>query len=87
MADDQIEHINRARELVAIEHNIEEAVDVEDFVNLEDIYVVWFCFILGGWKALCSTQKGDGLYYEVTYNKDKDETYVDTYEKMNNTVY
>jgi hypothetical protein len=48
------------------------------------VYVVWFCFILGGWKALCSTTRPDGRYYEVTYNKDKGEAYVDTYKKTHN---
>jgi len=49
-----------------------------------DVYVVWFCFILGGWKALCSTTRPDGRYYEVTYNKNKGEAYVDTYRKTHN---
>lgn len=47
-------------------------------------YMVWFCFILGGWKALVSSTEADGRYYEVTYNKAKDETYVDTYKKTHN---
>lgn len=49
-------------------------------------YMVWFCFILGGWKALVSSTEADGRYYEVTYNKAKDETYVDTYKKTHNHV-
>jgi len=80
-------HINRARELVTLEYNAEIAYGPEDIVVLEDIYVVWFCYILGGWKALLSNYKNDGRYYEVTYNHDQDETYVDTYIKENNTVY
>lgn len=47
-------------------------------------YMVWFCFILGGWKALVSSTEADGRYYEVTYNKTKGETYVDTYTKTHN---
>ena len=47
-------------------------------------YVVWFCFILGGWKALVSSTNPDGRYYEVTYNRTKGETYIDTYEKIEN---
>lgn len=47
-------------------------------------YMVWFCFILGGWKALVSSTEADGRYYEVTYNISKRETYVDTYKKTHN---
>jgi len=51
------------------------------------VYVVWFCFTLGGWKALCSTSIADGRYYEVTFNKDTQETYVDIYVKMKQEVF
>lgn len=50
------------------------------------VFVVWFCFILGNWKALVSTTLPDGRYYEVTYSQAKKEFYVDTYIKLNNTV-
>ena len=49
-------------------------------------YVVWFCYILGGWKALLSTHIPDGCYYEVTFNKEKNEAYVDTYQKHENVA-
>lgn len=49
-------------------------------------YVVWFCFILGGWKALVSSTEADGRYYEVTFNKIKDEAYIDTYLKTHNQM-
>lgn len=48
------------------------------------VYVVWFCFILGGWKALISTDMPDGRYYEVTYNKAKGVAYLDVYQKTHN---
>lgn len=49
-------------------------------------YIVWFCFILGGWKALVSSTEADGRYYEVTYNAAKREAYIDTYKKTHNNV-
>ena len=52
--------------------------------SVDDVYVVWYCFILGGWKALISTTLPDGRYYEVTYNKNKGEVYLDTYLKTHN---
>ena len=74
-----------ARDLVKkhVENNLEKTDPEVDF----DCFIVWFCFVLGGWKALVSTTLPDGRYYEVTYNKITEETYVDTYVKVNNTVY
>lgn len=51
-----------------------------------DIYVVWFSKTLKNWKALCSSQISDGLYVELTYNGETEETYVDVYKKLSNTV-
>lgn len=36
---------------------------------------------LQNWKALVSTTVSDGMYYELTHNGDKGETYVDVYKK------
>lgn len=51
-----------------------------------EFYIVWFCFTLGQWKALVSTTHADGRYYEVTFNKEKGEAYIDTYMKTHNNV-
>lgn len=53
-------------------------------IGLEDVYVVWFCKTLQNWKALLSTNVRDGMYYEITHNGDKNETYVDVYKKWEN---
>ena len=52
----------------------------------EDIYVVWLCKVLQNNKALLSTSCPDGMYFEITYNGDKQEFYVDAYHKMENYV-
>ena len=49
-------------------------------IVLDDVYIVWFCKTLQNWKALLSTTLPDGMYYEVTYNGDKKEVYLDTYK-------
>lgn len=49
-----------------------------------DVYVVWQCYILGNAKWLLSTTLPDDMYYEVTYNKVKDEFYLDAYKKFEN---
>lgn len=53
-------------------------------VTLDNVFIVWFCKTLQNWKALVSTTLPDGMYYEVTYNGDKKEVYLDAYKKFEN---
>ena len=53
-------------------------------ITLDNVYIVWFCKTLQNWKALLSTTLPDGMYYEVTYNGDKKEVYLDSYKKFEN---
>ena len=53
----------------------------------DDIFIVWYCKTLQNHKALLSTPLPDGMYYEFTYNGDKDEAYLDAYLKVENLVY
>jgi len=56
--------------------------------SLDEVYVVWFAYTLGNWKALCSTSLPDGRYYEVTYDAVKNIAFLDTYVKThNNEIY
>lgn len=61
-------------------------LDVTDKVLIkpEDVYVVWYAKTLQNAKALLSTPLPDGMYYEITYNGDKDEFYLDAYKKFEN---
>ena len=52
--------------------------------TLGDVYIVWSCKTLQNNKALLSTTLPDGMYYELTYNGDKDEMYLDAYKKFQN---
>lgn len=49
-----------------------------------DVYIVWICKVLQNNKALVSTTVEDGMYYELTYNGDKGELYLDAYKKIEN---
>lgn len=62
----------------------EEHLDKSDPETPFDVYVVWQCYILGNAKWLLSTTLRDGMYYEVTFNKAKDEFYLDAYKKFEN---
>ncbi len=59
-------------------------LDKSDGVAMFDVFVVWQCYILGNAKWLLSTTLKDGMYYEVTYNKAKNEFYLDAYKKFEN---
>ena len=76
--------MEKAKQLVVDFFN-EEAEKTDGFVlTVDDVYIVWWSKTLQNWKALVSTTISDGMYYEVTYNGDKQETYVDAYKKWKN---
>lgn len=53
-------------------------------ISEDDVYIVWLCKTLQNNKALVSTTVSDGMYYEITHNGDKHETYIDAYKKWEN---
>lgn len=59
-------------------------LDKSDEIPEFNVYIVWQCYILGNIKWLISSTLLDGMYYEVTYNKQKDEFYLDAYKKFEN---
>lgn len=69
-------------------HILETQEKTDPVIELEadDVYVVWFTYTLGNWKALVSTTLPDGKYYEVTHDAGKKVTYIDTYVKVNNVA-
>lgn len=80
--NDPDQFFNKAKRLVA-RHSHKH---LNDEISPSEVYVVWFSKTLQNWKAMCSTAKSDGRYYEVTYNGDKKEAYVDCYVKQLNEV-
>ena len=54
------------------------------YITTNDVYVVWLNRTLQNNKALLSTTISDGMYYEVTYNGDKNELYFDAYKHVVN---
>jgi hypothetical protein len=80
--NDPDQFLKKAKRLV---FDVIWASDEDDGPNELEIYVVWFSKTLQNWKAMLSTNIPDGRYYEVTYNGDKEESYVDTYYKIENT--
>ena len=74
--------IEKCRGLVkqyALEH-----LDKSDNIPEFDVFVAWNVKVLQNNKALLSTTLFDGMYYEITYNGDKQEFYFDAYKKFEN---
>lgn len=47
-----------------------------------DVFIVWKCKTIQNWKYLISSSIHDGMYYELTYNGDAGEWYLDAYKKF-----
>ena len=67
-----------------IRNYIMEHLDKSDNIPEFEVYTVWKCKILQNWKYLLSSTLPDGMYYEVTYNGDMNEFYLDAYKKFEN---
>ena len=65
---------------------IEEHLDKSDQKPEFEVYTIWKCKALQNWKYLLSSTLPDGMYYELTYNGDKKEWYLDAYKKFENVV-
>lgn len=63
-----------------LEHLDPSDLEIKEF----EVYTVWKCKTLQNWKYMISSTLPDGMYYEVTYNGDKDEMYLDAYKKFEN---
>jgi hypothetical protein len=84
------EFIRKCKELVhryTLDHMDETDIKQKASFQIENVFVVWSTKVLQNNKALLSTTLPDGMYYEITYNGDKDEIYFDAYKKFENIKY
>ena len=80
----EMEFTKKVKELVRDYTN--EHLDKTDnrLIVTDDVFIVWQCKTLQNNKALASTTLFDGMYYEITFNGDKNEIYFDAYKKWEN---
>ena len=71
------------KKVVAEHHNRNHDPGVSQITE-DDVFIVWSCKTLQNNKALASAKDKHAMYYELTYNGDKDELYVDAYVKIDN---
>lgn len=81
-----INNIMDERAIEIVNGYVESHLDLSDTQPLYDVYIVWKCKTLQNYKYLLSTSLYDGMYYELTYNGDKKEWYLDAYKKFENRV-
>ena len=67
-----------------VEDYIKEHLDKSDPHPKFEVFTVWKSKVLQNWKYLLSSTLFDGMYYELTYNGDKKEWYLDAYKKFEN---
>ena len=70
--------------ILIIREYILKHLDKSDPIPPYEVYIVWKCKALQNWKYLLSSTLSDGMYYELTYNGDKAEWYLDAYKKFDN---
>ena len=75
----------KAKEEVAkcVNEHLDKTDDVKPLTP-EDVYMVWGVKVLQNNKGLFATLLPDGMYYEITFNGDKNEMYIDAYKKFEN---
>ena len=69
-----------------VEEYILKHLDKTDEMPEFKVFTVWKAKILQNWKYLISSTLQDGMYYELTYNGDKKEWYLDAYKKFENVI-
>lgn len=72
------------KEIVKYFNSQADSTDKNGKITEDNVFVVWCVKVLQNNKALVSTTVSDGMYYEITYNGDKKEMYVDCYKKWKN---
>lgn len=70
--------------LSIVKKYILDHLDKSDPAPEFEVYTVWKAKALQNWKYLISSTLADGMYYELTFNGDLKEWYLDAYKKFEN---
>ena len=60
--------------------HLDKSDDIPEF----EVYTVWKAKILQNWKYLLASTLPDGMYYELTFDGDKNRWYLYAYKKFEN---
>lgn len=75
----------KAREAVVFHYNTDLRHVGAPFIIFDDTFVVWFTKVIKNWKAMVGTTVAS-WYFEVTFNGETGEAYVDAYKKVDQKV-
>lgn len=79
--------VEKAKQAVVDYFNSQaDSTDKNGRITADEVFVVWLVKALLNNKALLSTTVPDGMYYEFTWNGDKNEGYLDAYKKWKNVL-
>jgi pyruvate/2-oxoglutarate dehydrogenase complex dihydrolipoamide acyltransferase (E2) component len=84
-APDPDRFLTMAKELVVTNYNDSRPLRTSAELTVQGVYIVWFSKTLGNWKAIVASPVIRGLLWEVSYNGNRREAYIDVYKKLNNT--
>lgn len=71
---------------VKVQQWLAHNADNIDGISTNDIFVVWYAKTLQNHKALLGTRFAN-YYCQCTYNGDKEEMYMDVYDKVQNVCF
>lgn len=78
MTEQSIENLAKAR---IVKYTNSKQSDSNNHVTVDDVFTVWKAKTIQNWKYIMGTTAPDNLLFEVTYNGDRDEIYVDCYKQ------
>lgn len=73
-----------ARQAVADYWNEKNDTTNNISITKDNVFLTWYAKELHNQKAMLATDQPDGTYFEVTWNGDKGEAYMDVYKKWEN---
>ena len=76
------EFLNKCEKIVRDYTN--ESLTYSPYTMPFEVYIVWYCKTLQNHKAIMTTSYINGIIFELTYNGDKNQLYVDIYNKSEN---
>lgn len=81
---DSAQFVTLAEKAVVDNFNSHRKPDRSPELTTEGVNMVWFVKALISWKGIFMSPLARGLLWEVTYNRVKNEVYLDVYGKLNN---
>lgn len=79
-----MDYMKEAKKAVVAYANAYLTESKDEKITLNDVAIVWFAKTLQNFKALCIVPDFYGKYFEINFNGDKNELYLDVYLKEDN---